>query len=93
MTRDVADVAAIASAEAPAAKPAPKPTATPALPPQLQALANQFGLKGAALKPETIMAMALLAEPLVESVRGGTSLFESGSTKRGSRIFNPDIGV
>jgi len=94
MTRDVADVAAIASAEAPvAAKPALKPAATPALPPQLQALANQFGLKGAALKPETIMAMALLAEPLVESVRGGTSLFDSGSAKRGSRIFNPDIGV
>ncbi len=95
MTRDVADVAAIASAEAPAAKPAPKQAAaaTPALPPQLQALANQFGLKGAALKPETIMAMALLAEPLVESVRGGASLFGSGNAKRGSRIFNPDIGV
>ncbi len=94
MTRDVADVAAIASAEAPAAaKPAPKPAATPALPPQLQALANQFGLKGAALKPETIMAMALLAEPLVESVRGGSSLFDNGSAKRSGRVFNPDIGA
>jgi hypothetical protein len=95
MTRDVADVAAIATADAPAAKPAPKPAvaATPALPPQLQALANQFGLKGAALKPETIMAMALLAEPLVESVRGGSSLFDTGSAKRSGRVFNPDIGV
>ena len=93
MTRDVADVASIASADAAAAKPAPKPAATPSLPPQLQALANQFGLKGAALKPETIMAMALLAEPLVESVRGGSSLFDNGGTKRSGRVFNPDIGV
>jgi hypothetical protein len=93
MTRDVADVASIGSADAAAAKPAPKPAATPTLPPQLQALANQFGLKGAALKPETIMAMALLAEPLVESVRGGSSLFDNGGTKRSGRVFNPDIGV
>jgi hypothetical protein len=97
MTRDVADVAAIASTDAPAVKPVPRSaaaaSATPALPPQLQALASQFGLKGAALKPETIMAMALLAEPLVDSVRGGASLFDNGSAKRGGRIFNPDIGV
>jgi hypothetical protein len=94
MTRDVADVAALTTAETPAAKPAaPKPAAAPALPPQLQALANQFGLKGAALKPETIIAMALLAEPLVESVRGGNSLFDTGSTRRSGRVFNPDIGV
>ena len=93
MTRDVADVASIGSADAAAAKPAPKPAATPTLPPQLQALANQFGLKGAALKPETIMAMALLAEPLVESVRGGSTLFDNGGTKRSGRVFNPDIGV
>jgi len=96
MNRDVADVAALAQADAPAvaAKPAKKPSETPSLPPQLQALAAQFGLKGAALKPETIMAMALLAEPLVGSLRGGASLFDNGGgPKRGGRLFNPDIGA
>ncbi|MBI3506236.1 MAG: transglycosylase SLT domain-containing protein [Proteobacteria bacterium] len=66
------------------------------LPPQLQALANQFGLKGASLKPETIMAMALLAEPLVASVRGGNSLFDQGgkaSRMGAGKVFNPDIGI
>jgi hypothetical protein len=97
MNRDVADVAALAQVEAPAAKPARKPSEPPSLPPQLQALAAQFGLKGAALKPEMIMAMALLAEPLVGSVRGGASLFDNGNgggaAKRGGRLFNPDIGA
>ena len=97
MARDVADVAALAEAQAPpaAAKPAKPPPEPPSLPPQLQALAAQFGLKGAALKPETIMAMALLAEPLVGSVRGGASLFDNGGggAKRGGRLFNPDIGA
>jgi hypothetical protein len=40
-------------------------------PPQLQALAAQFGLKGTHLRAETVMAFALLAEPLLGNLRGG----------------------
>jgi hypothetical protein len=92
MTRELADVDSARAADAPAS-PAKTKDVAPSLPPQLQALAAQFGLKGSALKPETIMAMALLAKPLAGNLRGGSSLFDSGSGKRGARVFNPDIGI
>ncbi|MFN8759205.1 MAG: transglycosylase SLT domain-containing protein [Tagaea sp.] len=47
-----------------------RPPSAPELPPQLQALAAQFGLRGNNLRAETVMAFALLAEPLVSSIRG-----------------------
>ena len=96
MTGEIAAVDTATADELPAA-PAMGPRKNKVeLPPQLQALANQFGLKGASLKPETIMAMALLAEPLVASVRGGSSLFDQGgkSSRMGAgKVFNPDIGI
>lgn len=96
MTGEIATVDATTAEELPAA-PAMGPRKTkPELPAQLQALAAQFGLKGASLKPETIMAMALLAEPLVASVRGGNSLFDQGgkaSRAGAGKVFNPDIGI
>ncbi len=50
---------------------APRRPAAADWPPQLQALAAQFGLKGAHLRAETVMAFALLAEPLLGNLRGG----------------------
>jgi len=96
MTGEIAAVDVATAEELPAA-PAMGPRKSKVeLPPELQALARQFGLKGASLKPETIMAMALLAEPLVASVRGGSSLFDQGgkSSRMGAgKMFNPDIGI
>ncbi|MBI1244648.1 MAG: transglycosylase SLT domain-containing protein [Alphaproteobacteria bacterium] len=95
MTGEIAAVDQTTTDELPAA-PQMSPRRAVELPPQLQMLANQFGLKGASLKPETIMAMALLAEPLVGSLRGGNSLFgDSGRTSRigAGKVFNPDIGT
>lgn len=69
------EVAVLERAEA-EAYPAPpglaprRPVAANELPPQLQALAAQFGLRGNHLRAETVMAFALLAEPLVSSIRG-----------------------
>jgi hypothetical protein len=50
---------------------APRRPASADWPPQLQALAAQFGLKGTHLRAETVMAFALLAEPLLGNLRGG----------------------
>jgi hypothetical protein len=96
MTGEIATVDAATLDDLPAAPQMGPRKGMPELPPQLQALAAQFGLKGASLKPETIMAMALLAEPLVASVRGGNSLFDQGgkSSRAGAgKVFNPDIGI
>ncbi|MBL8806861.1 MAG: transglycosylase SLT domain-containing protein [Rhodospirillales bacterium] len=95
MTSEIAAADQTAAEELPAA-PQMAPRREVELPPQLRLLAQQFGLKGASLKPETIMAMALLAEPLVGSLRGGNSLFnDSGRTSRigAGKLFNPDIGI
>ncbi len=95
MTGEIAAVDQTTADELPAA-PQMAPRRAVELPPQLRALAAQFGLKGASMKPETIMAMALLAEPLVGSLRGGNSLFDNGgkSSRLGvGRVFNPDIGI
>jgi len=93
MSAEIATVDAVNADELPAA-PGLAPRRAAELPPQLQALAKQFGLKGASLKPETIMAMALLAEPLVASLRGGPSLFDQGGKSRAGvgKVFNPTIG-
>lgn len=50
---------------------APRRPSSADWPPQLQALAAQFGLKGTHLRAETVMAFALLAEPLLGNLRGG----------------------
>jgi hypothetical protein len=56
------------------------------LPPQLQALAAQFGLRGSNMRAETIMAFALLAEPLVGSLRG---LPQNAAATPGRARLNP----
>lgn len=50
---------------------APRRPSSADWPPQLQALAAQFGLKGTHMRAETVMAFALLAEPLLGNLRGG----------------------
>lgn len=85
------EVALLDRAEA-EAYPAPpglaprRPPPAEGLPPQLQALAAQFGLRGNHLRAETVMAFALLAEPLVSSMRG----FPIGGANAGARArLNP----
>lgn len=58
---------------------APRRPSSADWPPQLQALAAQFGLKGTHLRAETVMAFALLAEPLLGNLRGGMNFGASAS--------------
>lgn len=57
---------------------APRRPSSADWPPQLQALAAQFGLKGTHLRAETVMAFALLAEPLLGNLRGGMNFGAGG---------------
>jgi hypothetical protein len=75
-SRKMGEEVSLVDSAAAEAYPAPpglaprRPAQTNELPPQLQALAAQFGLRGNNLRAETVMAFALLAEPLVGALRG-----------------------